>query len=270
MASLDRSRHHVLIVDAEPEAQRGLVELCRQAGLRVSIALDGAQAYQRAVAGRPNAVLMDVQLPTLDGFAACRLLKSDPATASIPVLFFSDNDDLEQRLYGLRNGGADYMVKPCDPREILARLHIHLNKAGIEVPQAELHPVLERDEVLVRAARHHLSSCLAHPPTLAELARHLGCGEKRLMRAFRAYAGMTVFQFIREERIRVAKRLLSQTSLSMLTIAQEVGFSSAPNFATAFRVHTGVTPSAFRDAVRQGPQSHPANEGEAGPSAVWR
>lgn len=252
MASIHPVGAHVLIADNDPDDQRPLIQLCSAAGLRVSIALDGVQAYQRALAANPDVVLMGVNLPMLDGFDACRLLKSDPATASIPVLFQSDEADLAQRLYGLRNGGVDFLLKSCDPEEVLARLQLHLDRAAPSPAKPDWPALRGRDEVLVRAAQQYLAACLRHPPTLRELADHVGCGEKRLMRAFRTYAGMTVFEFVREERMRAAQRLLSQTALPVSAIAEELGFSSGANFATAFRAKTGMTPGAFRDAARDG------------------
>ncbi|MBF6615860.1 helix-turn-helix domain-containing protein [Pollutimonas thiosulfatoxidans] len=87
---------------------------------------------------------------------------------------------------------------------------------------------------------------LSNPPQLGELADKLQTSKKRLSRALRLGTGMTLPQYLREERMRRAQRLLTQTSLPVAVIAREVGFSSVANFSHAFRQQVGMPPSAFR------------------------
>ncbi len=111
-------------------------------------------------------------------------------------------------------------------------------------------PITEADEsadqFLIRTAKHYLSARLAQPPQMGELAQALGVSKKRISDAFRNSLGLTVTQFLREERMRLARRLLVQTSLDIQTIALELGFSSSANFSNAFHVHVGMSPSDFR------------------------
>jgi AraC-like DNA-binding protein len=102
------------------------------------------------------------------------------------------------------------------------------------------------DQHLMRTAKHYLSVRLAKPPHMDELADALGVSKKRIADAFRNSLGMTVTQFLREERMRKARRLLVQTSLDIQAIAQELGFSSSANFSNAFHSHVGMSPSDFR------------------------
>ncbi|CAH2801235.1 MAG: DNA-binding response regulator, AraC family [uncultured Paraburkholderia sp.] len=214
---------HLLVVDDQPDQLRLLIDVLRNAGCRISVGFDGSQAYQRALAISPDLILMDVRMPRMDGFAACRLLAADPRTSAIPVIFLTVAGDLDERLNGLEIGAVDYVLKPFDA-------------AG--------------NGVLVRAAIQHLSQRLNDPPTVEHLARLLGTNEKRLSRAFRENLGQTVFEYLREERLRVAQTLLSTTPLSIASIAEEIGFSSAANFATAFRERFDVTPSTYREEHR--------------------
>lgn len=242
---------HVLIVDDEPDHHRPLLALFSQAGMRISLAFDGMQAYQRTLASEPDVILMDVRMPTLDGFGACRLMKSNPAIAAIPILFLGSDGNLKERLHALRNGGADYIAKPYAPEEVLARIRIHLRARHGTTGDADTAP-LSAAAVLVRAAQQYLVANLANAHSLAGIAGEIGTHEKTLSRAFRAHAGMSVFEFVRQERLRVARRLLTDTALTVTAIAEEVGFSSAANFGTAFREQTGMTPTAFRAALREG------------------
>src|SRR5690606_5785653 len=98
--------------------------------------------------------------------------------------------------------------------------------------------------VLQRAAANIIRDRLTNPPRINELAALLGVSERRITAAFKANVGMSVFEYIRSERMRKAARLLVQTDLHMLDIVAEVGYSSAANFSTAFRQYWGKTPSA--------------------------
>lgn len=258
---------HILVVDDQPDELRLLIDILRGAGCRISIAFDGAQAYQRAVAISPDLIVMDVRMPRMDGFAACRLLAETPSTRAIPIIFLTVANALDDRLEGLDIGGVDYVSKPFEAAEVLARIRVHLARLDRH-RHAQIAPPISGtsgENVIVQAAIRHLSERLNAPPTVEQLARVVGTNEKRLSRAFRKHLGQTVFEYIRRERLRLARRLLASTQLSMVDIAEEIGFSSAANFATAFRERFGMTPSSFREQ-RQARGSADTEADTEGPS----
>ncbi len=243
----------ILLVDDSPEEQSRLLDMLRP-HFRTAVAFNGEQGYQRALASQPDLILLDVRMPKTDGYSACRLLKADPATRDIPVIFLTSAAAPQERIEGLTIGGVDYISKPFVAEEVLARIRIHIELAGrarsTGMPQqgtAARNP----DEVLVAAAVELMTQQLSAPLSLADIARSIGTYEKRLSQVFRAQTGLTVFAFLREERIRRACWLLARTDMNMMDIAAEVGFQSAANFTTAFRERMGVTPSAYRQAVRE-------------------
>lgn len=250
------SRRHILLVDDNLNELQLLLDLLRGADYRLSLAFDALQGYKRATALKPDLILLDVHMGAVDGFAACRLLKADPETARIPVILVSASGSLEERLAGLRGGAVDYVIKPFEPAEVLARIEVHLALAGRAPHAAEALPIAADDDasargdrVLVKAAVQYLLDNLAELPTLASIAAKLGTHEKRLSRSFREHMGQTVFEFVREARLREAQRMLAQTMLRIDEVAREVGFANPANFATAFRERFGLTPSAFRDSA---------------------
>ena len=243
----------VLVIDDQPEDIRSVTELLRAEGMRVNLATDAQQGCRRAQALRPDLILLDVRMPGADGFAACRILKADPQTRDIPIIFFSSASADGERLEGLLNGGVDYILKPCLPMEVLARVRIHLklaSRATEVTSQVEPETLLPRDEVILRAAMRFIQANLAELPELSEIASKAGTHGKRLSAIFRERLGTTVFHWIREERLRRSRELLAHSHLGMQDIADQIGFRSACNFTTAFRERMGMTPSAYRAGVQ--------------------
>nr|WP_315252763.1 response regulator [uncultured Duganella sp.] len=258
-STAESTRSKILIVDDSAFEQRLLVDLLSELPYKVSVAFNGLQGYQLALAQRPDLILLDVRMPNMDGYTACRLLKANPVTQDIPVIFLSGADADDDRILGLSIGGVDYVSKPFSPGELAARIQVHLNlakrhqaapptEAGAEPePEAESDP----DTVLVNAVKRLIADNLAALPGLAEIARSVGTYREKLSQVFREQTGMTVFGFIREERIRRGEELLKDTDIDVQDIALLIGFNNAGNFATAFRERMGVTPTAYRQAIQK-------------------
>ncbi len=240
----------ILLIEDRPDEIRLLLDALRRERFQITVAFDGMQGYGRAVAQQPDMILVDVKLGRMDGFAACRLLKADPSTADIPVIFVTCTGSLEERLTGLREGAVDYILKPFEPEEVLARIRTHLPPPSAPdeaLASCDVHSVSDRsDQSLVSAAARHVQANLARLPPLAELARRVGTHKKRLTKAFRGQKGLSVFQYVRQERLLLARKLLTGTPLSVAEIAEEAGFSSAANFATAFKAAGGSSPTQYR------------------------
>lgn len=261
MTSLDKlSRATVLVIDDSPDELSLLTEYLRAARLRLIVAFDGNEGYQKAAALQPDLILLDVRMPRSDGFATCRLLKADPRTARIPVIFLSGANELEVRLQGLGLGAVDYISKPFAPEEVIARVAIHLDLhrrlreaeaiAGtVPAPSGGDTDPPQMNSAVV-AAMDILQRDLAKPPSLQELAHQVGTNEKRLTELFRAATGLPVFTWLREERVLLACHLLAESELDVQQIADQVGYGSASNFTTMFRERMGVTPRDYRQARR--------------------
>lgn len=245
----------VLVVDDSAEDLALLTEFLRHARLRLVVAFDGREGYQKAAAILPDLILLDVRMPRSDGFAACRLLKADPQTRDIPVIFLSGCNELDDRLLGLRLGAVDYICKPFAPEEVLARVAIHLDlqrrlrlAAPLVGEHAGVSPLVDST---VLATMELLRRDMGNPPALANLAHQVGTNERKLTEMFRVATGLSVFAWLREERFLLACRLLSESRLDIQQISEHVGYGSAGNFTTMFRERLGVTPRDYRLAQRE-------------------
>lgn len=113
---------HILIVDDSIINQRVLTSVLEKQNYRVSCANDGEEALNEATSSHPDLILLDVQMPKMDGFEVCRALKAMPETADIPVVFITASDSVESKVSGFQAGGADYISRPLKMPEVLARV----------------------------------------------------------------------------------------------------------------------------------------------------
>ena len=114
--------NHILIVDDQPELAGMMAELLVDAGYATRTATDGRAALAAVQADPPGLLLLDVQMPEMDGFEVAAMLKADPATATIPIIMVSAHEGRGARVVGLESGAEDYLSKPVDPAELIAKI----------------------------------------------------------------------------------------------------------------------------------------------------
>lgn len=149
----------ILIVDDVPENIQVLGKILSSEGYDLAIAENGKIALEMVKKTNPDIILMDIMMPEMDGITACKKLKGNSAYHNIPVLFISAKSKTEDKLQGFEAGGADYISKPFDSTEVLARVktHIRLKKAMDEIKQynTNLEALLEkRTKDLIKAERN--------------------------------------------------------------------------------------------------------------------
>lgn len=112
----------VLVVDDSPTERHAISEILRRAGFEVSTCDSGEEAVSQAKALRPDLVLMDVVMPGLNGFQATRQLSRDEATKHIPVIICTTKSQETDKIWGLRQGARDYVVKPVVAADLLDKI----------------------------------------------------------------------------------------------------------------------------------------------------
>ncbi len=138
------------------------------------LASDAHQGYQRALALRPDLIVLDVHMPHMNGFSLCRLLREAPSTRQTPILFLSSANSSIERLEGLTVGAVDYIPKSCAPEEVLARIKIHLQLTWRAPPTDQASPAdpqPQGDEIVLRAAMRLIEEHLDEMPSLVQLAQ---------------------------------------------------------------------------------------------------
>lgn len=134
--------HHILVVDDDPHIRDLLSFALGKAGMTVSEAGDGDAAMAAVTRAPPDLMILDINMPRLDGLELCRRLRAAPGpAAALPILFLSSRDDEIDRIIGIEIGGDDYVVKPFSPREVVARVGAIL-KRGVPAPPPVPAPVI--------------------------------------------------------------------------------------------------------------------------------
>ena len=139
----------ILVIDDSPTNLAVITEHLEERAFEVMIARDGEDGIAKASHGQPDLILLDVMMPGIDGFETCSRLKSDPRTKEIPVLFMTAMDSVEDKLKGFEAGGVDYIVKPINELETIARINAHLKIRNLQKDLEEKNRRLQQamDEV---------------------------------------------------------------------------------------------------------------------------
>ena len=132
-AQVSQAVQRILVVDDTPANLYIMTEHLQAKGYTTLIAEDGVEALQRAEYALPDLILLDVMLPGLDGFEVCRRLKANPLTSAIPVIFMTALHDERDKLEGFAAGGVDYVTKPFQRADVLARIDVHLSLHAAKV-----------------------------------------------------------------------------------------------------------------------------------------
>jgi DNA-binding response OmpR family regulator len=245
----------LLIIDDQPESISLLMNFLGERDFDIAVALDGEDGMTKARLLKPDLILLDIVMPRMDGFETCRKLKADATLHDIPVIFLSGHNDVAEKLAGFSAGGQDYITKPFEAEEVLARIWVHLQSAKriarLESMVARqrvgsLVDEVDRDQHFFSSALDILDAQIADPPGLQELAHRVGTNERKLTELFRQKVNMTVFEYLTELRMESSRALLEKSDLQIKLIAEKVGYRNAGDYSRAFRQRYKITPREYR------------------------
>ncbi|QFY42352.1 glycogen/starch/alpha-glucan family phosphorylase [Candidatus Methylospira mobilis] len=169
------SKGNILAVDDTPASLKLLSDLLKDEGYEVRSAINGELALKSAVSNPPELVLLDIRMPDMNGFEVCDRLKSHPKTRDVPVIFISALSETEEKVQGFGLGAVDFVTKPYQREELLARVRTHLEVDRLRNHLEEM--VAERDEAsrtelntgsLKRGIVEHLIYSIGRMPEVAD------------------------------------------------------------------------------------------------------
>jgi adenylate cyclase len=147
----------ILVVDDTPKNVKLLADLLSARGYAVAIAASGAEALAQLEAEKPDLVLLDVVMPEMSGYEVCRKIRENPATRILPVVMVTALDPAEERIKGLDAGADDFLTKPINQAELLARVRSLLRiKELYDTVQAQAGQLSESNTTLERRVREQV------------------------------------------------------------------------------------------------------------------
>lgn len=147
--------HRILVVDDDREIVRVVRAYLEQAGYQVLSAYDGATALHAIRHDRPNLVVLDLMLPDHDGWSIIRAVRGDARLAALPIILLTARVDDTDKIVGLELGADDYITKPFNPREVVARVRSLLRRSQLN-QNGLSSPILQVGELVLDVGRHEL------------------------------------------------------------------------------------------------------------------
>lgn len=244
----------VLIVEDNAD-MRTYIRMGLEGQYRVRTAPNGREGVELARQLMPDLVVSDVMMPEMNGFELCLDLKTEITTSHIPVILLTARSASRDRLHGLDTGADDYLVKPFEVKELLARIRNlirsrqmlrELFASSITLKPSEITATPVDQQFLtsaIQAVEDHIDD---ETFDIDQLAQHLAMSRTSLNRKFRALIDQSSNHFIRGVRLERAADLLLKTEDTVAIIADKTGFGSATYFIKSFREKFGKTPGAYR------------------------
>lgn len=223
-------------------------------GYYVVEANDGEEALAIANKSMPDLIISDVMMPKMDGISLCNKIKSNFVTSHIPVVLLTAKTALEHKIEGVENGADAYIEKPfnIDFLEVqvqnLLKQRKQLRKRfsnQFETQPAEVVDNKQDKVFFEKAERVVLENIANNTFSVEDMGAELGMSRSQLFRKFKALTDNTPSDFIRIERLKVAKKILREGQLNVNEVSLETGFNSTSHFISTFKRYTGLTPKEF-------------------------
>jgi signal transduction histidine kinase/DNA-binding response OmpR family regulator len=227
---------------------------------------DGKSGFESAIEQIPDLVISDVMMPEMDGFELCEKLKTDERTSHIPVILLTARAGQESKLEGLEIGADDYITKPFDSKELIARINNLLetrrnlreyfqkefSKTGLEnlisIPDSG---ITSMEQKFLQKTIEIIQKNLSDPDfTVKKLCSEMAMSNMQLHRKLVAITGQTANRFIRACRLKRAAMLLEKRAGNVTEVAYEVGFNNLSWFAKCFQEQFGISPSEYASNKR--------------------
>lgn len=125
----------ILAVDDNPVNLKVVSATLKQAGFEVATAGNGSEALEQVKIVKPALIILDINMPDMDGYEVCRRLRAMPATANTPIVMLTAHDSLEEKIKGFEAGADEYITKPFQPAELQARVKVLLRRVAVARPE---------------------------------------------------------------------------------------------------------------------------------------
>ncbi|MBI5662585.1 MAG: helix-turn-helix domain-containing protein [Ignavibacterium album] len=212
-----------------------------------------------AVNHSPDLIISDIMMPEMDGNEFCRIIKTDFRTSHIPVILLTAKATLDSKIEGLETGADDYIIKPFESEELLARIKnlIEQRKVLREKFSKEIYlkpdtlvPNILDKEFIQKVTETIEKNIYDFNFDSEKLAQEVGVSRSQLNRKIKALTGQGPGEYIRSIKLKKAAQMILENKFGITQIALEIGFASPAQFTKAFKKHFGCLPSEFRNRCK--------------------
>lgn len=243
----------VLVIEDNTDL-RSFIKLILNDNFNVIEAIDGENGIQQAIETIPDIIISDVMMPKKDGFQVCKALKNDLKTSHIPIVLLTARSTKEDKLEGFKQLADEYLTKPFDKEELLARvdnllqsrkkLQEHFGTGALLRPDKISLSSMDVDfmETIKKSVEEEISNSNFG---VVELAEKVHLSRSQLFRKIKAITNVTPNEYIRSFRLQRAMDMLQQQSGTVSEIAYQVGFQNVSYFSKCFHDQFGQPPTAF-------------------------
>lgn len=247
----------ILVIEDDEAVRENLEELLKFKGFTVFAAADGKQGLDMALKRQPDLILSDIMMPELDGYTLLKAVRETPAISNTPVVLLTAKTMIDSKIMGLEYGADDYITKPFNAKELIARLHNLIDlrrklkaKVFLESKQTEIEST---EDVFMRELITLISDRLDHVDFgIEEAVDQLGMSKSTIQRRVKSITDKTFNQFLREFRLEQAKQMIEQNGGTISEIAYASGFNSVSYFSYSFKNYFGYSPTDIAPANRKG------------------
>ena len=249
--------YKILVVDDEPKIREVIREYAEFSGYEVVEAEDGMSAIGLCKLNDYDLIIMDVMMPKLDGFSACKEIKK---IKDVPVIMLSARGEEYDKLFGFELGVDDYIVKPFQISLLKARIRnllslrekmktmygetFSLKQFGVEEPK-------EHDDFLTRYIEIVKANISNPELDVSVIYEALGMSRTNFYRKVKTVTGLSPIELIKNIRLEAGAKLLKESDMNVSEIAQHIGFSSRSYFARSFKAVYGMSPTEYQETESQ-------------------
>ncbi len=218
-------------------------------------AKDGKEGYDQAIEMVPDIIISDLMMPKIDGMELCRALKQDVRTSHIPIILLTARAGTDSKIEGLETGADDYVTKPFDAKELMARVRNLIEQrrqlkkkfsAGVVLKPGEV-AVSSLDDALLKRVMTAIEERMNDENLDAEsVAREVALSRRHLDRKLMGLTNLSTAELIRYLRLQRARELLEKNAATVAEIAYQVGFGDPSYFTSCFHERFGILPSEVR------------------------
>jgi YesN/AraC family two-component response regulator len=217
-------------------------------------AINGEQGLRKAEKYIPDLIIGDIMMPKMDGYEMTKRIKQDEKTSHIPVILLTAKSDKESKLEGLELGADDYLTKPFDTKELLARmknliegrklLHQKFTSGTFEVKSIDKPNLSAIDEKFIEKILTVINEHLSEEEfSIEDIAMEIGMSRAQIYRKIKALTGKSPSLYLRSVRLSKAKEMIRERKGTISEISYRVGFSSPAYFSRCYREEFGHPPS---------------------------